>query len=102
MWCGVVWCVGGWLGRRAVWVSASADVTYMRVDESVINDDTLHTSSIIANHACIGAYHTTDLRLAASVVISCWLGIRPVKHLSGGVLAWLSVWSEVQACIWPS
>ena len=24
------------------------------------------------------------------------------KKLSGGVLAWLSVWSEVQACIWPS
>ena len=24
------------------------------------------------------------------------------KQLSGGVLAWLSVWSEVQTCIWPS
>ena len=24
------------------------------------------------------------------------------KKLSGGVLAWLSVWSDVQACIWPS
>ena len=24
------------------------------------------------------------------------------KLLSGGVLAWLSVWSEVQTCIWPS
>jgi len=24
------------------------------------------------------------------------------KKLSGGVLAWLSVWSEVQSCIWPS
>ena len=24
------------------------------------------------------------------------------KKLSGGVLAWLSVWSEVQACMWPS
>ena len=24
------------------------------------------------------------------------------KKLSGRVLAWLSVWSEVQACIWPS
>jgi len=24
------------------------------------------------------------------------------KKLSGGVLAWLSVWSKVQACIWPS
>jgi len=24
------------------------------------------------------------------------------KKLSGEVLAWLSVWSEVQTCIWPS
>jgi len=24
------------------------------------------------------------------------------KKLVGGVLAWLSVWSEVQTCIWPS
>jgi len=27
-------------------------------------------------------------------------GIRPVKNLSSGVLAWLSVWSEVQTCIY--
>ena len=36
----------------------------------------------------------------------CWLGdrkgIRPVKKLSGGVLAWLFVWSDVQICVWPS
>ena len=40
-----------------------------------------------------------------SVLWRCWFGdrkgIRPVKQ-SGGVLAWLSVWSEVQICIWPS
>jgi len=24
------------------------------------------------------------------------------KKLSAGVLAWLSVWSEVLTCIWPS
>jgi len=24
------------------------------------------------------------------------------KKLSSGVLAWLPVWSEMQACIWPS
>jgi len=24
------------------------------------------------------------------------------KKLTGGVLAWLSVWSEVQTCTWPS
>ena len=41
-----------------------------------------------------------------TVLWCCWLGdrkgIQPVKKLSGAVLAWLSVWSEVQACIWPS
>jgi len=24
------------------------------------------------------------------------------RKLSGGMLAWLSVWREVQICIWPS
>ena len=24
------------------------------------------------------------------------------KKLSSGVLGWLSVWSQVQTCIWPS
>jgi len=24
------------------------------------------------------------------------------KKLSGGVMMWLSAWSEVQTCIWPS
>ena len=42
----------------------------------------------------------------STVLWRCWLsgrkGIRSVKKLSGGVLAWLSVWSEVQTCIWTS
>jgi len=29
-------------------------------------------------------------------------GIRPVKKLSGGMLAWLCVWVKVQICTWPS
>jgi len=41
-----------------------------------------------------------------SVLWRCWLGgrkgIRPVKKPGGGVLAWLSAWSEVQTCNWPS
>ena len=45
-------------------------------------------------------------RFLPSVLWHCCLGgrkgIRPVKTLSGGVMAWLSVWSEVQTCIWPS
>ena len=41
-----------------------------------------------------------------SVLWHCWFGgrkgIQPVKKLSGGVLVWLSAWSEVQTCICPS
>jgi len=44
--------------------------------------------------------------LVPSVLWHCWLGgrkgIRPVKNLSSEVLAWLSVWSEMQTCIRPS
>ena len=32
-----------------------------------------------------------------------WAAGHPAcKKLSGGVLAWLSVWSEVQTCIWST
>jgi len=42
-----------------------------------------------------------------SVLWSYWLvglqeGHLACKKLSGGVLSWLSFWSEVQTCIWPS
>ena len=59
---------------------------------------------------CICLLSVAKLRfnylLVPSVLWRCWLsgrkGIRSVKNLSGGVLAWLSVWSEMQTCIWPS
>ena len=41
--------------------------------------------------------------LSALTLLVGWQEGHPVcKKLSGGVLAWLSVWSEVQTCIWPS
>jgi len=40
---------------------------------------------------------------SALTLLVLWQEGHPVcKKLSGGVLAWLSVWSEVQICIWPS
>ena len=49
--------------------------------------------------------HSRPSHFHTSVPWHCWLGgrkgIRPVKNLSGGVLAWLSLWSEMQTCIWP-
>ena len=42
------------------------------------------------------------LECSAFSALNCWLGgrkgIRPVKKLSGEVLAWLSVWSKVHWC----
>jgi len=58
------------------------------------------------NNAKLYMCFVTLLYNVPSVLWRCWLGgrkgIRPVKKLSCGVLAWLSVWSEVQTCIRPS
>jgi len=39
---------------------------------------------------------------ALTLLVGRQVGHPACKKLSGGVLAWLSVWSEVQSCIWPS
>jgi len=39
---------------------------------------------------------------ALTLLVGWQEGHLAFKQLSGGVLAWLSVWSEVQTCIWPS
>ena len=43
------------------------------------------------------------LTFSALTLLVGWQEGHPAcKKLSGGVLAWLSSWSEVQTCIWPS
>ena len=43
------------------------------------------------------------LAFSALTLLVGWQEGHPAgKKLSGGVLAWLSVWSEVQTCIWSS
>jgi len=39
---------------------------------------------------------------ALTLLVGWQEGHLACKKLSGGLLAWLSVWSEVQTCIWPS
>ena len=40
---------------------------------------------------------------SALMLLVGWQEGRPAcKKLSGAVMAWLSVWSKVQTCIWPS
>jgi len=43
-----------------------------------------------------------EARDALTLLVGRQEGHPACKKPSGGVLAWLSVWSEVQTCIWPS
>jgi len=45
---------------------------------------------------------TSACAFSALTLLVGWQEGHPAcKKLSGGMLAWLSVWSEVQTCIWP-
>ena len=47
-------------------------------------------------------YFLSDSFSALTLLVGRQEGHPACKKLSGGVLAWLSAWSEVQICIWPS
>ena len=75
----------------------------------------MHLGSV-STHPCFILYtvskwdQTNDIHLsglssafsALMLVVGRQEGHPACKKQSGGVLAWLSVWSEVQTCIWPS
>jgi len=48
-------------------------------------------------------YIFSIIAFSALTLLVGWQERHPAcKKLSGGVLVWLSVWSKVQTCIWPS
>jgi len=47
-------------------------------------------------------YFLQDVFSALTLLVGQQEGHAVCKKLSGGVLAWLSVWSEMQTCIWLS
>jgi len=47
-------------------------------------------------------YYFTVAFSALTLLVGQQEGHPACKKQSGGVLAWLSVWSKVQTCIWPS
>ena len=58
---------------------------------------------------CVISQKRTFIRLvltnafsALTLLVGRQEGHPACKKLSGGVLAWFSVWSEMQTCIWPS
>ena len=60
---------------------------------------------------CLRVYNNNKLLLllqkkfafsALTLLVGRQEGHPACKKLSGGVMEWLSVWSEMQTCIWPS
>jgi len=52
--------------------------------------------------ATILGFQVYSVFSALTLLVGRQEGHPACKKLSGGVLVWLSVWSEVQTCIWPS
>jgi len=65
-------------------------------------------ASLKCKHCTVHLYACKDVSVSALAFSALTLLVgRQEEHptckkLSGGVLAWLSAWSEVQTCIWPS
>ena len=77
---------------RTTWVSQyQKDRTILDFNEARDDD-----ARPYANHLHF------SLAFSALTLLDVWQKGHPAcKKLSGGVLAWLSVWGEMQMCIWP-
>jgi len=54
-------------------------------------------------HRFISHLHENTCAFSAlTLLVGRQEGHPACKKLSGGMLAWSSVWSDVQTCIWPS
>ena len=92
--------------KRGIWKSSRSQPCFVLVrtwfDVAVIWIGPVEMEYVFTRQSWI---FSAPQVFAPSVLWRCWLGgrkgIRPVKKLSGEVLAWLSVWSKVQTWIWP-
>jgi len=79
-------------------------VKYQKSEIVKHNNDVLQNESLEAQLKVrnIGWLLIACAFSALTLLVGRQEGHPSCKKLSGEVLAWLSVWSEVQTCIWPS
>ena len=66
-------------------------------------DRIVTTDSVTSFHPMYSSSSSIAIAFSAlTLLVGRQEGHPACKKLSGGVLVWLSVWSEVQTCIWPS
>ena len=73
-------------------------------DEDDGDEDNIPLSKAVGKiYVCLACLQCFDCAFSAlTLLVGRQEGHPACKKQSGGVLAWLSVWSEVQTCIWPS
>jgi len=71
---------------------------------TVIPEHDIDTEAYLLIYCPILSFHAFSARAfsALTLLVGRQEGHPASKKQSGGVLAWLSVWSEVQTCIRPS
>jgi len=93
------------------WITALGHVCAVRgLPVNWMADQQLHdyctSTGTIATSRYIYSFIFTVLYVGAFSALTLLVGRQEghpaCKKLSGGVLVWLSVWSKVQTCIWPS
>ena len=80
-----------------------SDALYDEVNRRVVS---LRMTCTVDRHTFNSVGSQFHMRAAAFSALTLLVGRQEghpaCKKLSGGVPAWLTVWSEVQTCIWPS
>jgi len=61
--------------------------------------NSIHLAPVVGMLSLLHTYYASS---ALTLLVGRQEGQLACKKQSGGVLAWLSVWSELQTCIWPS
>ena len=105
--CGTYWLLA--LHPRAVWIW-SAEVSRSSVILFFKLICVIYFFFVQSNHFCAVSFFTLLITGSATIAFSALMLLlgrqegHPVckKNWVVGVLVWLSVWSEVQTCIWPS
>ena len=91
--------------RSAQDLSTQPDLpaAHHRSADSLLSDNSRTLPQVVIIKSLNTATAFSAYAFSALMLLVGWQEEYPAcKKLSGVVLAWLSVWSEVQTCIWPS
>jgi len=85
-------------GTRRLHIVPKLPISSVEIPQGVANDPQLPVVSPLRLNFPTG---TTEQSSALTLLVGRQERHPACRKQSGGVLAWLSVWSEVQTCIWP-